>query len=83
VLAQLPYRVYLFAAFLRRELKRLEEVSDEDILAGQGFPGGFSFVAQPGRDDVDAAALSEREVQKWRAQPLPWEIMEDVVAAKA
>lgn len=82
VLAKLPYRIYLFTAFLRRELKRLEEVNDEDILTGEGFRSGFSFIAHPGRDDVDAAGLSEREVQRWRAQPLPWESMEDVEVAK-
>ena len=82
VLGQLPYRIYLFTVFLRRELKRLEDVNDEDILTGEGFKSGFSFIAQPGRDDVDAAGLSEREVQRWRAQPLPWEITEDVKVAK-
>jgi hypothetical protein len=83
VLAQMPYRIYLFTVFLRRELKRLEEVSDEDILAGEWFRSGFSVIVQPARDDVDAAGLSEREVQTWRAQPLPWEIMEDEEVAKA
>ena len=81
-LAQMPYRIYLFTAFLRRELKRLEEVSDEDILAGEGFKSGFSFIAQPGRDDVDAAGLSEKEIQTWRTQPLPWEVTGDGEVAK-
>lgn len=76
VLAHMPYRIYLFTAFLRRELKRLEQVSDEEILAGEGFRSGFSLIAQPGQDGVDAAGLSEKEVQTWRVQPLPWEIMD-------
>lgn len=69
--------------FVRRELKRLEEVGDEDIVAGDGFRSGFSFIAKPGQDDADTAGLSERELQRWRAQPLPWEIVEDVGVAKA
>jgi cytochrome b pre-mRNA-processing protein 3 len=77
VLAQMPYRIYLFTAFLRRDLKRLEDISDEDILAGDGIRNGFSLIARPGQDDVGAAGLSEREVQAWRVRPLPWEIMED------
>lgn len=82
-LAQMPYRIYLFTVFLRRELKRLDEISDEDILAGEGFGDGFSLIALPGQDDVDAAGLSEREMQTWRVQPLPWEMMEDGEVARA
>ncbi|KAF8323913.1 hypothetical protein DL93DRAFT_2047260, partial [Clavulina sp. PMI_390] len=33
-LAELPFHLYVFSAYIRRELKRLESISDEDVMAG-------------------------------------------------
>jgi cytochrome b pre-mRNA-processing protein 3 len=34
-LADLPFHLFVFTAYLRRELKRLESIPDEDVLAGE------------------------------------------------
>jgi cytochrome b pre-mRNA-processing protein 3 len=39
-LADLPFHLYVFTAYVRREIKRLESLSDEQVLAGYIDPFG-------------------------------------------
>lgn len=63
-LGELPYQVYLFTAYLRRELKRLEEVSDEDILQNIGV-GKFGMIGEAGSDEVSKGSITQAELDRW------------------
>lgn len=51
-LSDLPFHLYIFTAYIRRELRRLEALSDEDVIAGRmGSFGSFeSHVRAAERD---------------------------------
>ncbi|KAG8817129.1 Protein cbp3, mitochondrial [Serendipita sp. 411] len=62
----MPQNIYTLVAYLRHELKRLEEVSDEDIiLKGDTGPWGPMNEAQ-GRDSVNHGSISPKEFERWR-----------------
>jgi cytochrome b pre-mRNA-processing protein 3 len=61
----LPEHIYTLTAYLRRELKRLEEVPDEEIIR-DGIVGEWgSIVGKKYGDDIPSDALAEKELQEW------------------
>lgn len=72
-LEEIPRLVYLYVAHVRRELKRLEGLADEDVRAGN--LGKFGSVGERNRDsallDLDAVSLAEGT--RSPATPLPLE----------
>jgi cytochrome b pre-mRNA-processing protein 3 len=53
-LAELPYQLYLFTAYVRKETKRLERIKDEDVMGGK--IGDFGRIGEGVGDWIDEAA---------------------------
>jgi len=64
-LSVLPEHIYTLTAYLRRELKRLEEVPDEEIIRDGSVGEWGSMVSKRYGDDVPSHALTEKELQEW------------------
>jgi hypothetical protein len=63
-LKEVPYQVYTIVAFLRRELKRLEQAPDENIIHNGdiGEWGGIFSKA----DDVRETPITQDELVTWK-----------------
>lgn len=64
MLQEIPYQVYTFTAFLRRELKRLEEIPDENIIL-DGEMGEWGRIFSK-IDDVKSGPVTQEELAIWQ-----------------
>ncbi|PVG01432.1 hypothetical protein CPB86DRAFT_795110 [Serendipita vermifera] len=64
-LTEIPYHVYHFVAYLRRELKRLEAIPDEEIIqtGSIGIWGRMDGLGSG--DEVPETKLTPKEVETW------------------
>ncbi|CAG8659886.1 1661_t:CDS:2 [Acaulospora colombiana] len=64
-LTEIPYHVYYFVAYLRRELKRLEAIPDEEIIqAGSiGIWGRMDGLGSG--DEILETRLTPKELESW------------------
>ncbi|CCA73736.1 hypothetical protein PIIN_07691 [Serendipita indica DSM 11827] len=61
-LVEMPQHIYTFVAYLRRELKRLESVPDDEILLGGDMGKWGSFGTT---DEIRKGPLVHKELERW------------------
>ncbi|KIM19756.1 hypothetical protein M408DRAFT_30953 [Serendipita vermifera MAFF 305830] len=64
-LAEIPLHVYTLVGYIRRELKRLEEIPDEAIVNDMEFGEWGRMDGVGSGDEVSNAPISQSEKERW------------------
>jgi cytochrome b pre-mRNA-processing protein 3 len=64
-LPEIPIHVYSFVAYLRRELKRLEDIPDEVVIREMDVGEWGKMEGTGCGDDVKNAPISKAELERW------------------